>query len=281
MARRPLSPEKAFPVTAGAPHLRGFWTLDRISAAVIIALIPPLAVAMAGRGLAFLALTGVALAAAIGWQAVFAASRRRRLTPSGVATALIVALFLPADAPLWQVGLAVSFGVVIGEHIFGGYGRNFVNPAALTLAFLMFSFPGGGFDKAMVEGWAAPLAGGVFLVAVGIVSWRVLIGGILGAIGAAVASGGGAPVGLILAGNFLFGLIFLAGDPVAAPSTNGGRWLYGIIIGALAIIGAADGAVSARAIVFACLVGSIFAPLIDQGAIWIHVKMREMRNGAA
>jgi Na+-transporting NADH:ubiquinone oxidoreductase subunit B len=277
MARQPRSPETAFPVTRAAPHVRGFWTLDRMTLAVIAALSLPFILAFSRYGLAPLIHLAVGLAAAMGWQAVFAAARGTRLTPSGAVTALTVAILLPADAPLWQVALAVSFGTVIGEQIFGGYGRNFVNAAALSLAFLMFSFPDGGFDKAMVPGWAAPLAGGILLVALGIVSWRVVVGGFLGALAIAWTAGSGAPLTGLLAGGLTFGLVYLAGDPVAAPATNGGRWLYGLGVGALAALGGADGPASVRAVVFACLIGSIFAPLVDQGAIWIHANLRRRR----
>ncbi|MDH3473213.1 MAG: NADH:ubiquinone reductase (Na(+)-transporting) subunit B [Rhodospirillales bacterium] len=75
------------------------------------------------------------------WETVFARLRRRELMPGGMVTALIYALILPPAAPLWQVALGISFAVVIGKEIFGGTGKNFVNPAALGLAFLSLSYP--------------------------------------------------------------------------------------------------------------------------------------------
>ncbi|MFT5539783.1 MAG: Na+-transporting NADH:ubiquinone oxidoreductase subunit B [Alphaproteobacteria bacterium] len=279
MARAVLPPERAFPVTAGAPHIRGFWNGDRIALAVIIALLPPLGQTAYTAGIVMLPGLMVALATAVAWQVAFAFGRRQPKTLSGTVSALIVAIMLPLEASLWQVALAVSFGVVIGEQIFGGYGRNFVNPATLALAFLMFSFPDGGFDKGGFAGWEACLPGGLMLVAVGIVNWRIVVAALGGALGVALASGGTPSFDPLLIGSFAFGLVFLAGDPVTAPATNWGRWVYGLIIGGLVALGSAAGGSSARDVVFACLIGSIFAPLIDQMAIWINVQRRRRRYG--
>jgi Na+-transporting NADH:ubiquinone oxidoreductase subunit B len=279
MARAVLPPERAFPVTTGAPHIRGFWNGDRIALAVIIALLPPLGQTAYTAGLAMLPGLMVALATAVAWQGVFAFGRRQPMTLSGTISALIVAIMLPLEASLWQVALAVSFGVVIGEQIFGGYGRNFVNPATLALAFLMFSFPDGGFDKGGFAGWKACLPGGLMLMATGIVNWRIVVAGLGGALGVALAAGGTPSFGPLLAGSFAFGLVFLAGDPVTAPATNWGRWVFGLIIGGLVALGSAAGGSSVRDVVFACLIGSIFAPLIDQVAIWFNVQWRRRRYG--
>ncbi|MFV0335125.1 MAG: NADH:ubiquinone reductase (Na(+)-transporting) subunit B, partial [Tropicimonas sp.] len=50
-------------------------------------------------------------------------------------------LILPPDVPLWQVALGISFGVVIGKEVFGGTGKNFLNPALVGRAFLYFAYP--------------------------------------------------------------------------------------------------------------------------------------------
>ena len=279
MARNVLPPERAFPVTTGAPHVRGFWNRNRITLAVIAALLPPLGLAVHGAGPSFLIGLAAALATAIVWQVVFARWHRQSLTGSGAVAAIIVVILLPPAPPLWQLILGVSFGIVVGEQIFGGYGRNFVNPATLALAFLIFSFPDSGFEKGGFEGWAACLPGGLALMVAGIVNWRIVIAALIGALGVALASGGAAPFDHLLAGTFIFGLIFLAGDPVSAPATSWGRWAYGLAIGALVALGGAAGGSSARAVVFACLIGSIFAPLIDQLAIWINDLRRRRRYG--
>ncbi len=54
----------------------------------------------------------------------------------------LFALILPATIPLWQVALGITFGVVIGKEVFGGTGKNFLNPALTGRAFLFFAYPG-------------------------------------------------------------------------------------------------------------------------------------------
>jgi Na+-transporting NADH:ubiquinone oxidoreductase subunit B len=54
---------------------------------------------------------------------------------------MLYALTLPATIPLWQVALGISFGVVIGKEVFGGTGKNFLNPALTGRAFLFFAYP--------------------------------------------------------------------------------------------------------------------------------------------
>jgi Na+-transporting NADH:ubiquinone oxidoreductase subunit B len=75
------------------------------------------------------------------WETLFARVRRR---PRDAALPVIVSLFvlsLPAAVPLWQVALGSSFAIVFGKEIFGGTGRNVVNPAVAGLAFLYLAYP--------------------------------------------------------------------------------------------------------------------------------------------
>jgi Na+-transporting NADH:ubiquinone oxidoreductase subunit B len=54
---------------------------------------------------------------------------------------MLYVLILPATTPLWQVALGISFGVVLGKEVFGGTGKNFLNPALVGRAFLYFAYP--------------------------------------------------------------------------------------------------------------------------------------------
>ena len=56
-------------------------------------------------------------------------------------TSMLYTLILPATTPLWQVAIGISFGVVIGKEVFGGTGKNFLNPALVGRAFLYFAYP--------------------------------------------------------------------------------------------------------------------------------------------
>jgi len=75
------------------------------------------------------------------WEVLFAIVRNHEINEGFFVTSLLFALTLPASIPLWQVALGISFGVVIGKEIFGGTGKNFLNPALVGRAFLFFAYP--------------------------------------------------------------------------------------------------------------------------------------------
>ena len=75
------------------------------------------------------------------WEVVFATVRGHEVNEGFFVTSILFALILPPDIPLWQVALGISFGVVIGKEVFGGTGKNFLNPALVGRAFLFFAYP--------------------------------------------------------------------------------------------------------------------------------------------
>ena len=75
------------------------------------------------------------------WEVLFAMVRGHEVNEGFFVTSILFALILPPDIPLWQVALGISFGVVIGKEIFGGTGKNFLNPALTGRAFLFFAYP--------------------------------------------------------------------------------------------------------------------------------------------
>jgi len=75
------------------------------------------------------------------WEVLFAAVRGHEVNEGFFVTSVLFALICPPDIPLWQVALGISFGVVVGKEIFGGTGKNFLNPALTGRAFLFFAYP--------------------------------------------------------------------------------------------------------------------------------------------
>ncbi|MFK7966008.1 MAG: NADH:ubiquinone reductase (Na(+)-transporting) subunit B [Burkholderiaceae bacterium] len=75
------------------------------------------------------------------WEVIFSTVRGHEVNEGFLVTSMLYALILPASAPLWQVALGISFGVVIGKEVFGGTGKNFLNPALVGRAFLYFAYP--------------------------------------------------------------------------------------------------------------------------------------------
>lgn len=77
----------------------------------------------------------------IAWELLFAVKRNHEINEGFFVTSVLFALIVPPSVPLWQVALGISFGVVIGKEVFGGTGKNFLNPALTGRAFLFFSYP--------------------------------------------------------------------------------------------------------------------------------------------
>jgi len=75
------------------------------------------------------------------WEVLFATVRGHEVNEGFLVTSMLYALIMPPDMPLWQVALGISFGVVIGKEVFGGTGKNFLNPALTGRAFLFFAYP--------------------------------------------------------------------------------------------------------------------------------------------
>ena len=75
------------------------------------------------------------------WEVLFATVRNHEVNEGFFVTSILFALTLPPTIPLWQVALGISFGVVIGKEVFGGTGKNFLNPALTGRAFLYFAYP--------------------------------------------------------------------------------------------------------------------------------------------
>ena len=75
------------------------------------------------------------------WEVLFATVRGHEVNEGFLVTSMLYSLILPPDIPLWQVALGISFGVVIGKEVFGGTGKNFLNPALTGRAFLFFAYP--------------------------------------------------------------------------------------------------------------------------------------------
>jgi Na+-transporting NADH:ubiquinone oxidoreductase subunit B len=75
------------------------------------------------------------------WETIFATVRKHEINEGFLVTGLLFPLILPPTIPLWQVAVGISFGVVVGKEVFGGTGKNFLNPALTARAFLFFAYP--------------------------------------------------------------------------------------------------------------------------------------------
>jgi Na+-transporting NADH:ubiquinone oxidoreductase subunit B len=168
-------------VTTAAPHARSYIDMKRIMTYVVIATMPALVFGLFNLGyqtnmavqqygsddirvaildalwigtnpwnplanfvhglLYFLPVYLTTLAVGGACEVLFATIRRHEVNEGFLVTSMLYALILPASVPLWQVALGIAFGVVIGKEVFGGTGKNFLNPALTGRAFLYFAYP--------------------------------------------------------------------------------------------------------------------------------------------
>jgi len=280
------------------------------------------------------------------WEVLFATVRGHEVNEGFLVTGMLFPLTLPPTIPLWQVAIGITFGVVIGKEIFGGTGKNFLNPALTARAFLYFAYaseitseqnrwgegvwaaadgitgptPLGAMAaakaapaSASVEsltglGWwdcfigftqgsmgetstLACLIGAAILIGVGIGSWRIMAGCVLGLFAMAsllyVFRGGSdnammylPPWWHLVIGGFAFGTVFMATDPVSAAMTDTGRWIYGILIGVMTVLVRTINPAYPEGIMLAILFGNVVAPLIDYYVVQANIKRRMARYAA-
>ena len=88
----------------------------------------------------FLPIYATAFAVGAIWEILFAMVRGHEINEGFFVTSILFALILPATIPLWQVAIGISFGIVIAKEVFGGTGKNFLNPALAGRAFLFFAY---------------------------------------------------------------------------------------------------------------------------------------------
>ena len=269
------------------------------------------------------------------WEVLFAIVRKHEVNEGFFVTSILFALIVPPTMPLWQAALGISFGVVIAKEIFGGTGRNFLNPALAGRAFLFFAYPTKMSGDAVwvsgdsifglgqsVDGLtvATPLGAAATSGAVPEFSWDMVTGLIPGSIGEtsviAIALGaillfwtgiaswktmlsvfvGGAFMAWVfnaigpdtpmaqmpwyehlVLGGFCFGAVFMATDPVTSARTETGKYIFGFLIGAMAIIIRVLNPGYPEGMMLAILLMNIFAPLIDYCVVQGNISRREKR----
>ena len=155
----------------------------------------------------FLPIYAVSFGVGAFWEVLFCIVRKHEVNEGLFVTSLFFALIVPPTIPLWQVALGISFGVIIGKEVFGGTGRNFMNPALVGRAFLFFAYPAQISGDAVwvpVDGYTGATALSEFSKTGKLNSWMdAFLGNIPGCIGE------GSTLGLLLGGIDLI----IMGDP--------------------------------------------------------------------
>lgn len=136
----------------------------------------------------------------------------------------------------------------------------------------------------------ACLIGASILIVTGIGSWRVMSAVVLGAVATSsvfwlTPSSGGplynlAPYWHLVIGGFAFGTVFMATDPVSSATTHTGQWIYGVVIGVVAILIRVINPAYPEGIMLAILFGNTVAPLIDYYVLQANIQRRKVRYEA-
>ena len=131
-------------VVSGTPHVRSKESIQSIMRDVIIALVPATAAGIYYFGLRALILIVAAIISAVFFEWLYEKITKKPVTIndlSAVVTGLLLAMNLPASAPVWVAIVGSAFAIIFAKQLFGGPGQNFINPALAGRAFLLASYP--------------------------------------------------------------------------------------------------------------------------------------------
>lgn len=222
----------------------------------------------------------VAFAVLIGKEA-FGGTGMNILNPALVARAFAFFSYAPSMSgdKVW-VADASTVDAISGETILGSLAAG--KEAGYSVLEMFLGYIPGSVGETSV---LMILIGAAFLLFTGIASWRIMISATLGA----------AIMGLIfnalglnalmnfpwwqhlLVGGFAFGVVFMATDPVSAAQTDKGKWIYGLLIGVLAIMIRVFNGAYPEGMMMAILLMNVFAPTIDHYVVEGNIKRRKKR----
>ncbi|HED31975.1 MAG TPA: NADH:ubiquinone reductase (Na(+)-transporting) subunit B [Prosthecochloris aestuarii] len=173
--------------------------------------------------------------------------------------------------------------LAVASSLQGADGVHLIEQAGYSLQQLFIGMvPGsvGGTSKAAI------LLGALVLLVTRIANWRIMAGGLLGLVLAAAGANLMAPsfdnpvlyltpLHHLLTGGFAFGLVFMATDPVSASQTDRGRWIYGMMIGALVVMIRVLNQAFVEGVMLAILLGNAFAAMIDYMVLRQNIAKRQ------
>ena len=176
---------------------------------------------------------------------------------------------------LWGTD-AIAGATPLGELAAG------LHPSASALDMLIGTIPGSTCETSVI----AVALGAALLLVTGIASWRIMLsvilgGGLMGLLFNAIGADEYMQLPFYyhyLMGGFMFGAVFMATDPVTAAQTNVGKWIYGFLIGAFAVLLRVVNPAYPEGMMLSILLMNCFAPLIDHCVIARNIKMRQKRT---
>ena len=142
-------------VVTSSPHIKADDDTRSLMLDVLIALVPALAVAVYTFGARALIHVVIAMVASLVFETIYNKIVHHPNTVgdlSCLVTGVLIAFNIPVAAPLWLSAFGALFGIIVVKMLFGGIGKNFMNPALGARAFMMASWAG------FMTTWTAPHA---------------------------------------------------------------------------------------------------------------------------
>ena len=289
-------------VVASSPHIRTDMSTQKIMMWVIIALMPAGAAGAYYLGTRSLLVIAACIVACVASEAVWQKLTKQTVSVSdlsAVVTGLLLAYNLPPTIPLWMAAIGGVFSIIIAKQLFGGLGQNIVNPALAGRAMMLICWPvamttwtiqgvSGPTPLALLKkgisemppmmdvfmgniggcigetSTAALLAGGILLIALKIISWRIPV--IYIAVVAALSVLFGRPAGPvyeIMLGGLMLGAFFMATDYATSPMTPKGQIIFAVGCGVLASLIRSFGGYP-EGVSYSILIMNLAVPVIDK-----------------
>jgi electron transport complex protein RnfD len=283
-----------------APHIWRGLSVRHIMYLVVIALLFPTGAAIYFFRLQaiYVILTSIAVSLLTEYLVKKLRGKPFVMDGSAIVTGLILALTLPPTLDLWMVALGAIFAIAIVKEAFGGLGHNIFNPALGGRAFLSASFApqmttwtlpfsvdavtsATPLSKSIPwqEGYLPLLwgnhagslgetsamlimAGGVLLIALRIIDWRIPLS-YIGTVALLSLAVGRDPILYMLGGGLMLGAFFMATDYVTSPITRKGRIIFGVGCGLVTIIIRHLGGLP-EGVCYSILLMNAITPLIDR-----------------
>ncbi len=297
-----------------SPHIHSGRSTARIMGDVLIALLPATVAGVVIFGWRALLPISVCVACCVGFEVLYNLITKKDQTVgdlSAAVTGLLLAMSLPATVPLWQCVIGALFAIIIVKCLFGGIGKNLVNPANTTRVFMLVAFQslasaafpvdatasatplsseqmpplltlflgnhGGNIGETCT---AALLLGGIYLLVRRVITWHIpamFIGTVF--VFSLFTTGFDAvsALSLTMAGGVCIGAIFMATDYVTSPYTAWGKVLFGLGAGLFTCLIRYFG-VYPEGVSFAILLMNILTPHINQ---WTKHKVFAADGGKA
>ena len=303
----------AKPHISASPHLRNRLTTGKVMLEVLLSLLPATVVGVWVNGFHAFLVIAVCMLSSVATEAIFCLVTRKPTTVtdgSAAVTGLLLALCLPASVPLYVPFLGGVFAILVVKCLFGGLGKNFMNPALAARCFLLISF-GSVMTRYTVDGvsCATPLAdlaagrpvdimqafwgfsndviggsvagmliGGIYLWLVGGITLHIPVSVLASfTLFVGLFGGHGFDPAYLLAhlcsGGIVMGAVFMATDPVTSPTNAFGHVVYGCIIGILSGIFRVFGSAT-DSVSYAIITANLVVPIIDEYCIPLPYGLR-------